>query len=156
MVDYTAAAEAAARRYCGWVVTPPETVTVTVDGPGGRVLSLKTLQLTGVSGVLENGVPVDVDGLVVITDRGELVKKSGCWVRGYGAIQVTMTHGFTDAPDFDAAVEQAAASLQTVGTRADATLKRKKIDDVEYEWFESATHFLNESLLAPYRILPSP
>ena len=43
-IDYDAAALAAVRRYCGWIVTPPATVTITVDGPGGRVLSLPRLR----------------------------------------------------------------------------------------------------------------
>jgi hypothetical protein len=155
-VDYGDAALAAARRYCGWVVTPPETVTVIVDGPGGQVLSLPTLHLSEVVSVVEDGAALDVANLRVITGRGELVKKSGCWARGLGVIQVKFTHGFDEAPDFDAAVEQAAQALSTAATRSDSSLKRKKIDDVEYEWFESASSFLNQSLLSPYRILPSP
>lgn len=156
-VDYAAAALAAARRYCGWVVTPPETVTVTVDGPGGRVLSLPTLQLTTLSAVVEDGVTLDVADLRVSMNTGVVVKKSGgCWTHHVGAIHVTMTHGFTTAPDFDAAVEQAASALSTAANRDDPSLKRKKVDDVEYEWFESASKFLNEPMLSAYRILPSP
>lgn len=156
-VDYAAAALAAARRYCGWVVTPPETVTITVDGPGGRVLSLPTLHLTTLSAVVEDGVTLDVNDLRFSPNTGVVVKKSGgCWTSHMGAIQVTMTHGFASAPDFDAAVEQAARALSSAATRDDLALKRKKVDDVEYEWFETATHFLNESLLSAYRILPAP
>ena len=156
-VDYDAAALAAARRYCGWCVTPPETVTITVDGPGGPVLSLPTLWLSTLSAVSENGVALDVADLYVSKSRGQVMKKSGgWWTSRPGGLSVTMTHGLTTAPDFDAAVEQAAAALEAAGTRTDTALKRKKIDDVEYEWFESASSFLNVSLLAPYRILQSP
>lgn len=156
-VDYEDAALAAARRYCGWCVTPPETVTITVDGPGGRVLSLPTLHLTTLSAVSENGVALNVSDLLVSVDRGQVVKKSGaCWTSNPGGISVTMTHGLTTAPDFDAAVEQAATALAAAGTRTDTALKRKKVDDVEHEWFESASSFLNESLLSSFRILPSP
>ena len=155
-VDYDAAALAAARRYCGWCVTPAETVTLTLDGPGGPVLSLPTLHLTSVASVTEDGVAWDVADLRV-SGRGQIRKRSGgWWTSAYASIAVTFTHGYASAPDFDAAVEQAAAALEAAGTRDDSSLKRKKIDDVEYEWFESASSYLNESLLAPYRILPSP
>jgi hypothetical protein len=156
-VNYGNAALAAARRFCGWCVTPPETVTITVDGPGGRVLSLPTLQLTTLSAVSENGTALTVSDLLVSKDRGQVVKKSGaCWTSNPGGISVTMTHGFTTAVDFDAAVEQATIALEAAGTRTDTALKRKKVDDVEYEWFEGASSFLNQSLLLPYKLIQSP
>ena len=156
-VDYDAAALAAARRYCGWIVTPPATVTITVDGPGGRVLSLPSMQLTTVSAVVEDGVTLDVSDLRWSVDRAQVYKKSGAyWTHNAGAITVTMTHGYTTAPDFDAAVEQAAAALETASTRTDLALKRKKVDAVELEWFGSASSFLKDALRAPYRILQRP
>ena len=154
-VNYAAAALAAAQRYCGWIVTPPATVTVTLDGPGGRVLSLPSLYVTDVSSVVEDGVDLDVSDLLV-SPTGLVRKKSGaCWSSDLGAITVTMTHWFDSAPDFDAAVEQAGVSLSTAANRGDAALKRKRVDDVEYEWFETASQYLSTALLAPYRILPS-
>lgn len=157
-VDYAAAALAAARRWCGWAVTPPEEdVTVTVDGPGTKVLSLPSLHVTEVTAVAEDGVELDVDDLR-ISRNGQIRKRSGaCWTSAYAGVVVTMTHGYTTAPDFDAAVEQAAASLTASASR-DAAVKREKIVDVEYEWFAdgSVSQFLNTSLLAPYRILPGP
>jgi hypothetical protein len=154
-VDYSAAALAAARRYCGWVVTPPETVTLLADGPGGRVLSLPTMQLTTVTAITEDDVALDVADLRWSVNRGLVYKKSGrCWTCNAGGLEVTMTHGYATAPDFEAAVEQAATALSSAATRDEPSLKRKRIDDVEYEWFEMATTFLNTALLAPYRILP--
>ena len=156
MLDYDAAALAAARRYCGWAVTPSEDVTVTVDGPGGPVLSLPSLHVTEVTEVIEDGVTLDVADLRV-SRNGQIRKRSGAyWTAAYGAVEVTMTHGFTTAPDFDAAVEQAATALSGAASRDDASLKRKKVGEVENEWFEGASQFLNTSLLAPYRILPAP
>ena len=156
-VNYAAAALAAAQRYCGWIVTPPATVTVTLDGPGGRVLSLPSLYVTDVSSVVEDGVDLDVSDLLV-SPTGLVRKKSGaCWSSDLAAIEVTMTHGFDSAPDFDAAVEQAAAAMLS---RADMhpALTSHRVDDVEDQW--SATLLqagaLSTSLLAPYRILPSP
>lgn len=154
-VDYAAAALAAARRYCGWPVTPPVTVTITVDGPGNRTLSLKSLQLTTITAVVEDDIALDVADLRWSVDTGEVYKKSGHrWSGKPAAITVTMTHGFDAAPDFDAAVEQAATTLQTAATRPDPALKRKRVDVVEYEWFENVSRVLNTALLDAYRILP--
>lgn len=157
-VDYAAAALAAARGYCGWMVTPPETVTITVDGPGGSVLSLPTLKLTTLTAVIEDGVALDVDDLLVSENRGLVLKKSGAfWSRRYAGITVTMTHGHAAAPDFDAAVEQAAKALSSAMIRDDPALTVKKVDDVQYTWAAGVQgNALNEALLAPYRILPSP
>lgn len=131
---------------------------VTVDGPGGPVLSLPSLYVTGVSAVVEDGVTLDVSDLRVSTN-GQIRKRSGgCWTSAYAGVTVTMTHGYTTAPDFDAAVEQAAAALEAAAGRDDPALKREKVVDVEYEWFGdgAVSQFLNTSLLAPYRILPGP
>ena len=156
-VDYAAAALAAARRYCGWRVTPSDEESITVDGPGGWVLSLPTMHLTELIEVVEDGVTLDVADLAPSVTTGTVRKRSGArWTSELGGITVTMTHGHDTAPDFDAAVEQCAAALATAGTRTDMALKRKKVDDVEHEWFEQASSFLNTSLLAGYRILPSP
>lgn len=156
-IDYDAAALAAARRYCGWIVTPPVEEVITVDGPGGRVLSLPTMQLTEVTAVVEDGTALDVTTLRWSVTRGQIYKKSGaCWTSAAGAISVSMTHGYETAPDFDAAVAQASLSLASAGTRTDLALKSKKVDDVTYEWYQMASSYLPESLLAPYRILQSP
>lgn len=158
-IDYAAAALAAARRYCGWIVTPPATETITVDGPGGRVLSLPSMHLTTVSAVVEDGVTLNVSDLRWSVDRATVYKKSGaCWTSAAGAITVTITHGFTTAPDFDVAVAQAAGALEAEAARPDPALLRKKIDDVEFQWSEKLLQDtpLNTALLGPYRILQAP
>lgn len=102
-----AAGLAAARRFCGWHVTPARTDTdVTLDGPGGRLLALPTLRL-----VVDNTFAVTEEGVAIATTdlwvsrRGLVEKKShAAWSCRYGAILVTMTHGFDDAADFNAAV----------------------------------------------------
>lgn len=159
-VNYAAAALAAARRYCGWVVTPPETVTVTVDGPGGRALSLKSLHLTAITAVIEDDITLDVADLRFSRDTGEVYKKSGRrWSHHPGAITVSFTHGYTTAPDFDAAVEQAALALTVSAGRDDPAVTRKRVDDVEYDWSVSllqggALSGSAKALLDAYRILP--
>lgn len=95
---------AAARRYCGWHVTPPQTGEVTMDGPGHRVLVLPTLQLSTLVSVEENGAELDL-GDLTWSRRGLVAKRSGAyWSSQFGAIAVTMTHGFATAPDFESAV----------------------------------------------------
>lgn len=102
-----AAGLAAARRFCGWHVTPVRTDTgVTLDGPGGRLLALPTLRL-----VVDDDFAIVEEGVAVVTSdlwvsrRGLVQKKSGAaWTTRFGSITVTMTHGFDDAADFNSAV----------------------------------------------------
>lgn len=99
------AALAAARRYCGWHVTPVATsATVTLDGPGQRVLILPTLALGAVSAVTENGVSIDTD-TISWSARGMVVKLDNTlWAEGFGNITATITHGYADAADFESVV----------------------------------------------------
>lgn len=103
-----------ARRYCGWHVTPViEDDVVTVDGPGGSLLVLPTLRLVEVTKLVEEGIEADLD-TVSVSPRGLLRKKTGyaggdygfgsCWSPHYSAIEVTMTHGFAEAPEWQSAV----------------------------------------------------
>jgi hypothetical protein len=129
-----AAALAAARRYCGWHVCPVlEDQVITMDGPGSPLLVLPTLQLVKLTGIAEQGVDVDLT-YVQVSARGLARKLSGFpaqpldsdwwnwaeiihpswpylrhdielyWTGGYSTLQVTMTHGYDDAPDWQAAV----------------------------------------------------
>ena len=99
------AALTAARRYCGWHVTPVLTATaVTVDGPGQKYLVLPTMNLTAVTAMVENGVSINVAtlgwsvrGLVVKTDNT-------LWAEGFSNITATITHGYESADDFESVV----------------------------------------------------
>jgi hypothetical protein len=161
------AALAASRRYCGWPVCPVlEDVELVVDGPGGRVLSLPTLNLIEVSEISENGVALDVTKLDVSRRKGTVQKHPwGCWSHRDGSIAVTMTHGFTEteAADWRRAVLRLVdlMSLEpvTVGAERDSPeMKRKRVDDVEYEWYEGLISGDDrlKALFSSYRILPSP
>lgn len=152
---------AAARRYCGWHVSPVLTdAEVTVDGPGGQVLSLPTLNLVSVDEVDDDGAIIGADDLRV--SRLGLVRKrsGGCWSPEYGAITATITHGFTEteALDWRAAIVSIVATRARATTRDSGDLKRKKVDDVEYEWFEALVSSDSElaAKLAQFRILPRP
>lgn len=105
------AAVEAARRYCGWHVTPvAEDDEVVLDGSGTPMLLLPTLRLVSVTAVSENGVELDVEDFAlgyssVGRPDGRLYKRSGSrWAAGHGNIRVIYTHGFESAPDWEAAV----------------------------------------------------
>ena len=109
------AALAAARRYCGWHVTPVVTETVTLDGTGGRLLALPTLRLVSIESLNENGETVDPETLEWST-RG-LVLKAGAWTDRLSGITATIEHGFDEAADFDSAV---LSSIERGGFSSDA------------------------------------
>lgn len=96
---------AAARRYCGWHVTPVRAAeAITVDGSASATLVLPTLRMTALTSVTEDGSAVDMSTLAW-SARGLVRKKSGArWSGKFRSIDVTMTHGFDDAPDWQAAV----------------------------------------------------
>lgn len=166
--DDNAAAQAAidtalvaARRYCGWPVSPVVTDDeVTVDGSGGFALSLPTLNLLSVSEIDEDGATFAPSDLRV--SRLGLVRKrsGGRWTSAYGAITATITHGFTEAEalDWRRAIVDTVDAWSETSVRSSGDMKRLKVDDVEYEWFESAVS-TNEELatrFSQFRILPSP
>lgn len=155
------AALAAARRYCGWSVSPVVSVTHTMTGEGGRVLSLPTLQLVSIESLSESGVAVDVSRLDFDPDTGMVEKfPAGSWSRRRGGITAAFTHGFDEdaAADFREGVLQLVDMMSRIGARDNPDLKRKKVDDVEYEWFEGviSTDRQLAALFAPFRILPAP
>lgn len=154
---------AAARRWCGWHVSPVrEDDELDLDGPGGHVLSLPTLNLISVSAVTELGVSLDVSALDKSRRKGTLAKRYGCWTRRDGAIIATVTHGYTEAEAADwrqAIIDVVGTrSLSQTTTRDSGDMKRKRIDDVEYEWFEALISTDQElaAKFSAFRILQSP
>lgn len=144
-----AAGLSTARRFCGWHVTPVrEDDVVTLDGPGGRLLTLPTLALVELTSVVEDGAALDLADLRTST-RGLVTKKSGgLWSQHYGSIVVTMTHGYDDAPAFDAAV----LSLIDRMSLAPAGGRMKAVGPFQYE----DTSQPEKELLASYRLEASP
>jgi len=117
------AALAAARSYCGWHVTPsvPD-AEITIDGPGGPLLMIPTLNMTALSSLTEDGTDVDVAALSW-SRRGMVLKRHphllppnqshylpwNWWTDWFQGITVVVTHGYDNAPDFEAAVLSAIA-----------------------------------------------
>ena len=111
------AALAAARRYCGWHVTPVIETEVTLDSTGARILVLPTLKLTELGSVFEDGEELNLSDLNW-SARGLVQKRSGMWwTQMFGAITVDFAHGYADAPDFESvilsAIERGAFSADT-------------------------------------------
>lgn len=153
------AALAAARRYCGWYVSPVQTdVDITLDGPGGRVLSLPTLNLLSVSSVDDDGIAY-VTADLRASRRGLVTKRQrGHWSPHYGSITATITHGLTEAEaaDWRAAIVKIVDAWARTSQRDGIDMKRKRVDDVEYEWFDHLISTDQElaTYLSSFRILP--
>lgn len=133
---------AAARHYCRWHVSPVrEDDEITFDGPGICVLDLPTRKLIELSEIAESGTDLDVSKLDW-SENGSVRKQSGGrWSDRYRSIAVTMTHGFTEdeAADWRRAIVSMVTALSYASTASSDGLKRKKVDDVEYEWFDFAS-----------------
>lgn len=165
--DILDAALVRARNYTGWPVSPViDGDVVTLDGPGGRELFLPTRKIGSIASIVENGITVDPSSYVVSSNIQRMVyRKSGCWTSEYAGITVTYTHGYSEeeAADWRRAILQMVdrmARSQQSGARSDDDLKRKHVDDVEYEWIDwsaAADREITsvESVLDYYCLTPS-
>lgn len=128
-----AASLAEVRRYCGWHVSPATGSEVALDGPGELLLRLPTLYVEELTEVTEDGVDVPVADLEV-SRLGLVRKKSGqYWTAKFGGITVSMTHGFDDAPDFEAAV------LSVADRRSQAPSGGIAVSVGPFRWSEDKT-----------------
>lgn len=130
-----------ARRYARWHVSPArDDESFVLDGPAESVLQLPTRKLLEISALAENGTALNVSALEW-SETGRIRKPNGgCWTHRYSGISATVTHGYTEveAADWRRAVLSMVdqmSRLQQSG-RTDAELRRKRVDDVEYEWLD--------------------
>lgn len=94
----------AVRRYCGWDISPSEDVTLTVNGPGGYLLTLPSLYVTAVASITEAGVLL-VEGADYRWSADGTIDRCGAtWSAYKRDIVVVFTHGYDDAPDVKAVV----------------------------------------------------
>lgn len=93
------AALAAVRRYCGWHIFPEVTETMVLDGPGGDLLQLPTLRLADVHSVRETVGDQWSECAVTWSAAGMLRKRSGRFTGEFRGVEVSLTHGFAEAPD---------------------------------------------------------
>lgn len=134
------------RGRCGWHIAPTITETVTLDGNGGRTITLDTLHLTDVTGVMVSGAPMEVEW----SELG-MLRHPTRWPDQWRAVTVTITHGYQSVPaDLAKVVAEAISRLPAPGTPG-----REKIGPFEY---------VNDALFMPdelatidrYRLLPTP
>lgn len=147
----------AARRFCGWHVTLAENYEVTLDGPGSTLLVLPTLKLVKLSGVVDDGLTLNVDTDLRVSARGLVSKRSGArWSRHFGAIKVTMDHGFDEAEDFNSAVLSFVdrSSFAATGGRPNQVGPFRY--DPEVMAAASAFNAVERSLLEQYRLESAP
>lgn len=148
----------AARRFCGWHVSPILVEDdVTIDGPDSALLVLPTLRLVELTSLVEDGITLDVDADLRVSRRGLVNKRSGGrWSRHFGAITVSMEHGFDAADDFNAAVLSFVdrSSLAATGGR------HKAVGPFQYEGekFSAGSAFsdVERNLLSQYRLEMAP
>lgn len=100
--DALAGASAAIRRYCGWHIAPVITASLTLDGPGTRILMLPTLRMVELTGITEyaSGLGTAVYDLIPDVDlewsiNGTVRKRSGgWWTTALRGLLVDLDHGF--------------------------------------------------------------
>lgn len=157
------AALAAARRHCGWHVSPViEDAEIVLDGPGGCKLYLPTRKILSIGEITESGTTVeDATYAVSAGIQGLVVRTSGRWSNAIGAIRVTLDHGFTEdeAADWRQAVLSMVDEMSEAGgATGDGPLIRKRVDDVEYQWsYQNAAAsaiWSAESVLSSYQLMP--
>ena len=103
------AASAAIRRYCGWHIFPVLPESVVLDGPGGSLLVLPTLHVTGITALSNADTVEDVAGLEW-SPRGMVRKRWGSWTDKFRGVSVTFEHGYEDVPDLKQIVQQVVAN----------------------------------------------
>lgn len=87
----------AIRTYCGWHVWPSRTETLTVDGEGGRVLTLPTLHVDDIDEIREQETVVDPERYEW-SRSGDVRRRGGCWTTRWRGLHVDLTHGYPSCP----------------------------------------------------------
>lgn len=156
-----------ARRYCGWRVTPSAVETLTLDGPGGRLLTLPTLCVIELQSVTEDDVELDIDDLR--WSRAGLVRKSHrhrghrWWSHEYGSIEVTMNHGYADAWGWQSAVLELVDRMATLPGNVignSGPMVENQVGHVTQRWALTISNpanqrlfsMLNHDIIDPYRL----
>ncbi|MFJ4284019.1 hypothetical protein ACIPY0_00065 [Paenarthrobacter nicotinovorans] len=101
------AATAEVRRFCGWHVLPSHSEELILDGNGLTELFVPSGHITAVTACTNDGVDV-LDNLDW-SEKGILTLASGRWALKNRAVRITLTHGFTEAPDVAGVVAGVAA-----------------------------------------------
>lgn len=137
------AAAAQVRTLCGWHIAPKITETVRVDSDGAHILLLPTMHITAVEKVTDAG-GVELTGWTW-SEKGMLARPGGFPV-GFGAVHVTMTHGYDTVP---------AELLPTIAGRTARRVAQESLGarSVTYDGSD-VSHM--DAALAAYKLRPRP
>lgn len=143
-----------ARRETMWHVSPERSDEIEMDGPNSRILWLPTLRLVELDSVIEDDVELDLSAIKVSKGDGTdmlrrvaLRKTSrGWWSGEYGAIVVSMTHGFDEAAadDWRQAILSMVDQMSLIPVKASTGMSdfgqsSYRVDDVQVGYNPYAT-----------------
>jgi len=129
-----AGVSAAIRNYCGWHVTPSLSELLTLDGPGGRLLSLPTKYLTAVSSIVEDETVLADKSDFRWSADGSVKRLAALWSDDFRIIDATITHGYPTAR----AVKAVALAVVTRELSSPTGATREQAGAVSVSWALSA------------------
>lgn len=121
------------RREAGWHIGPEvEAHSLTLDGPGGKVLHLPTLKLLNLVSVTQLGTALDLtNDTHDWSELGLVEKRDGTtWTDRYRKIQVVMDHGFKDVSD----LKFLTLSLASRGLSSPFGATREQAGSMSIQW----------------------
>lgn len=146
---------AAIRRFAGWHIAPVLTETLTVDGPGGRLLTLPTMRVVDLTAMTVDGEAVLVDDYEW-SARGQ-VRYASLFPATWRAVTVTLEHGYP-LEDVEDVVAAAVAYTRRLIRNPDR-LRSETVAGYSGAWDTVAGVGLDTAelaILAPYRLNASP
>lgn len=133
VADAIKAVTSSIRKEAGWHIGPVvEAHSVTLDGPGGRLLHLPTLRLQELVSVTELGVAVDLTGESHDwSELGLVEKRDGTyWTDRFRKIVAVMDHGFDDLAD----LKFLTLSLVSRGLSSPLGATREQAGSMSIQW----------------------
>lgn len=132
-------ATAAVRRYCGWHITPTRTETLTLLGDGSSTLMLPSLCVSDVAAVTYDGTVLAPEDYAwtpygVITLARSVFLAQPFWTVPLH-VAVTLTHGFTAAPDVETVILSMVARAQVSPTG----VIRSQVGQVGFTYSQTGT-----------------
>lgn len=144
-----AGATDAIRLWCGWHVAPVIEETVTLDSEGSASLRLPTGRLITANGLKVDGVPVPDDAWDYST-AGMIRLRRGVFPDRFRAVEVTITHGWPQAPSLAAVITRSV--LSACASPMGAT--REQAGSISATWARAGMTLSDTDRreLAPYRL----
>lgn len=132
------AAVADVRAAAEWHIFPQRAETVLLDVVSAeRRLRLPTRKLVSVDAVrnADAGAVIDPTGYRVSVKFAQVKRNGGYWPSGFGAVEVDMTHGYSELPLDLLPVVAESVNL----TRRDQSIRSVRIDDFQQSFGATST-----------------